>query len=117
MHGPNIKYVNLCGLKIAGKTVDPTKTLIFIRLCNKKVVADLSYPESLNREIKDEIAKCARIAAAASVAAALAGRAADATPVFEATFNGCASAKISEWLSQIKIDINSTSTFTGWKRI
>ena len=106
----------MCSLKIAGKTVGPKIPVIFSRLCNKKVIADLSYPDSLNREIKDDIAGCARIAAAASVAAALAGGAADATPVFEATFNGCASFKVTEWLNQIKVEITSTSTCTEWKQ-
>lgn len=54
---------------------------LFRRMCHKTIYVTLSYPSNWSEEVKNDVLECAKIAAAASVAAALATGPAGAAPV------------------------------------
>lgn len=87
---------------------------LFTRTCDKKVFAEISFPQSIEDAVTDAVTKCGLAAAVASAAVAISGGAVAASPVFTASFKACIDLSAYEYASRIRIRVKDETSCSRW---
>lgn len=87
--------------------------VVYRTVSTKHLVARVTYPPAMERQIVHHVEQCGQLAAAAAVAAAFAGGPGAAKAAFSSAFQGCIRAKIDANLAEITVTVDVTTGERG----
>lgn len=100
--------------RIFGRRIRTKIPRAYRRYATKKIVAVVTYPQSLEAQAVSDVEECGKIAAAAAVAGAMVQGPQGALVAFNGSFQVCILAKLGDKASQLGTDVRSETEHSEW---